>query len=311
MTEKAERIRQDVQDLMKAGDLSQTAVAKAAGISPAALNQWLKEKYQGDVEAVAATMEKWLAAHQTRTENGKRMPDAPEYVETPTSQKVMAALGYAQMAGDVAIIYGGAGLGKTRTLRHYANSHNNVWLATMTPAFRTAVSVMTEVSHALGIREFHGRAPSLHRAITQRLEGAYGLLIIDEAQHVALSGLDQLRSIHDATGVGLALVGNETVYGRMTGGSMAPYLDRLFSRIGKRVHIKRPYKDDITNLAAAWGISDAERLGPLRAIASKPGALRIMTKVLRLAGLYAAGREEDITEQDIQHAWKELGGNGD
>jgi len=36
--------------------------------------------------------------------------------------RVLAALAYAQIAGDIAIIYGGAGVGKTSAGRHYGQT---------------------------------------------------------------------------------------------------------------------------------------------------------------------------------------------
>src|ERR1035437_1267786 len=53
--------------------------------------------------------------------------------------------------------------------------------------------------------------------------GTGGLLVIDEAQHLSVAALDQIRSIHDATDLGIALVGNQQVYARLTGGNRAAY----------------------------------------------------------------------------------------
>lgn len=310
--EKAEGIRREVQAAMREGGLSQTAVGREAGVSVAVLNQWLLGKYKGDDENATATMEKWLDGYRSRTSGDMRLPAPPEYVETPTARKILGAFEYARMAGDVVVVYGGAGLGKTRTARHYSESHNNVWLVTMTPALRTAASALSVIGDALGIREYISRASQLQKAVVERMRGTYGLLILDEAQHMTLSGLDQVRSLHDATDVGVAMLGNETVYGRMTGGTRAAYLDRLFSRVGMRAHLRTPLKEDIGALARAWGIEgDNGRIRLLREIAAKPGALRIMTKVLRLASLRAMRRGEAVNETDIQDAWIKLGGNGD
>jgi DNA transposition AAA+ family ATPase len=170
------------------------------------------------------------------------------------------------------------------------------------------VPALEEVAFALGLREISGGAARLKRAIIARLRGTKGLMIVDEAQHLGTAALDELRTLHDATEVGLALVGNESVYARMTGGNRAAYLDRLFSRIGKRVRLVRSHKDDIDALIDAWGIDAKECRQVLHDIAAKPGALRGITKVLRLASRIAAGRRHKLSCEDIRAAWLDLGG---
>ena len=46
----------------------------------------------------------------------------------------------------------------------------------------------------------------------------------------------------------------------------------------------------------------------LKEIADKPGALRGVTKTLRLASMFAKGADDQLSVGYIQAAWKELGG---
>ena len=233
------------------------------------------------------------------------MPAAPQWVTTPTAERVIAALGYAQMAGDVAVIYGGAGLGKTTAAREYARRYPNVWLATMSPATSGVTTALEEVCLALGFRDLPQGAARMQRAIVDRVRGTGGLLVVDESQHLGVAALDALRAIHDAAGVGLALIGNEMVYARMTGGSRAAYLDRLFSRIGKRVRLARATREDVERLASAFGVRNGS-LKLLVEIGGRAGALRAVVKTLRLASMMAGGSE--IEPQHIEAAWKDLEG---
>jgi DNA transposition AAA+ family ATPase len=145
------------------------------------------------------------------------------------------------------------------------------------------------------------------RAIAKRVRDTHGLLVIDEAQHLSVLALDQVRSIHDATGIGIALVGNEGVYARMAGGRNAAALDRLFSRIGKRLALRKSTDSDIKALVKAWGISDAKCLPALMEIAKRPGALRTLTKTLRLASMQAAAEKREVCCEDVRAAARELG----
>lgn len=287
--------------------LSQASVAREIGISPSALNQWLKGIYPGDNEAIETKLIIWMVGYDERRQAGDAMPVAPAWIETPTAARIVGALSYAQAAGDIAIVYGGAGLGKSTTIRHYQNISLNVWHVTMTPASASVVTALEEICAALGVAE-SGGAARLHRAIVRRVRGSRGLLAIDEAQHLSMAALDQIRAIHDATDVGVALVGNQEIYARMTGGNRAAYLDRLYSRIGKRLALRASSDEDIQALIAAWNIDDAVSRKTLTDIAHRPGALRTLTKVLRLAGMYALADGKPLSAEFVGRAWRELGG---
>ena len=290
--------------------LSQSTIARESGVNATALNQWLKGAYPGDNQAVESKLARWIDAYQMRELEEQALPAAPAWVETPTAKRVLAALMYAQLAGDVAVTYGAAGLGKTTAARWHAEVSPNVWIATMSPATASVVPALEQIADAVGLREATGGGARIQRAIIGRIKGTHGLLVIDEAQHLTVAALDAVRSLHDATDIGLALMGNEMLYGRMTGGNRAPYLDRLYSRIGKRVRLTRATDDDVAALLSAWKIKDRAIRRVLTEIARRPGGLRGVTKVLRLAALYSAKSSEGISEADVRAAWSELGGDG-
>lgn len=289
---------------------TQARAAREVGISATTFSQWLSGTYAGDNEGVEAKIQRWLDQLTHERAAQAAMPSAPDYVETPSGKRILAALRYAQVAGDIAVIYGGAGLSKTSSIKHYRRGAPNVWHATMTPASSSVVTALEEIAEAVGTAGAQGGgAQRLHKAICRRVDDTAGLLVIDEAQHLSTAALDQIRSIHDATGVGIALVGNEQVYARMTGGNRVAFLDRLFSRIGKKVRLQRATDDDIDALITAWGVQEAKCRATLADIASKPGALRGLTKVLRLAAMQAAAESRPICCSDVKAAWRELGGS--
>ncbi len=302
-------VRARLRALMKSDkSLTQSRIAKESGLSTTAVSQWIAGIYAGDNPAVEAKLVRWMHADAAHRAKAATLPLAPEYVATPTAEKVVAALRYAQLAGDIAVVYGAAGLGKTEGIKHYAHLAPNVWHATMTPASASVVTALEEIVEAVGAGDVCGGAAKLHRAIVKRIRATNGLLAIDEAQHLSVAALDQIRSLHDATGIGIALVGNEQVYARMTGGNRAAYLDRLYSRIGKRVRLVKSTQTDIALLLQAWNVDDAQCRAQLVEIASKPGGLRGLTKVLRLGAMYAVGAKRALCCDDVRAAWRELGG---
>jgi DNA transposition AAA+ family ATPase len=305
----AEIVRR-VQAELAEGSLSQSQIAREIGVSAGAVSQVIKGTYRGDYQGLIRRLRQWLDARESRRETIGRMPEAPAYVDTPSARRITSALSYAQMAGDITVIYGGAGTGKTHTALTYQSQHPSVHVVTMSPATSSVATALEEISETLGITQAGAGAARQQRAIIRRLARSQGLLIIDEAQHLGIQALDAMRSVHDATGIGMALIGNEQVYSRMTGGSRAAYLDRLFSRVGKRVRLTRASAEDIDALVDAWEITDPTARKTLRTIGQRPGGLRGLTKTLRLAALFAAGDDAGghLQVSHIRAAWADLGG---
>lgn len=305
-------VRERLRTLMEVDvSVTQARVGRETGITGGAISSWMGGNYRANPRRIEIKVERWLSAYEAqriaaRSMEALRLPSAPSYVSTPTSERILMALSHTQVTGDVAVVYGGAGLGKTTAIRHYAANGLNVWAATMTPASASVVPALEEIAEAVGLPTNLSGAARLHRAIVKRVHASGGLLVIDEAQHLSTLALDQVRSIHDATGVGLALVGNEQVYARLTGGTRAVYLDRLFSRIGKRLRLSQSTQGDVDRLIAAWNVSGGPCRSLLMDVARKPGALRGVTKVLRLAAMRAAAAGRAIELSDLEHACREL-----
>lgn len=286
--------------------LSQAKAAAEIGISAPTLNQWLNGKYQGNIPAVEADVEKWLSNQARRDQAAGAMPIAPEFFRSPSADKIVNALSYAQMAGDIACIYGNPGVGKTKSFRHYRDTNPSVWIATMSPDSAGLVPALEEVADAVGVRDAGGGARRIARAIRRKVEGTRGLLIIDEAQHLSTSALEEMRiSIHDATGLGLVFAGNPEVYSRLTGGNRSMRFAQIFSRIGMRLFIPRPTVGDVKALAQAWGVKGPAEVELLKEVASEPGALRGASKVLALAAMASGG---DVSLAALRQARINLGG---
>jgi DNA transposition AAA+ family ATPase len=285
--------------------ITQARVAKeiGTGVSSATLSQWLNGNYAGDNAKIEARVATWLDTHQERRKRAG-LPSAPEWIATPTTEKIEAGLRYAQLAQDVVVIYGVAGVSKTKTCEHYLTQAPGVVMATMSPATEGVMGCLTTIANAAGLKDIPHSVPRLHEAIVHKLRATSGLLIVDEAQHLGIKALDEVRSIQDQCFIGMALVGNEFVYSRL---SRASFLDRLLSRVGKVVKVGRATSADIDLLIDAWKINDHKCKAEVREIAKRPGALRVLTKVLRLAASFAAAKGEPICCDHIKAAWRDLG----
>lgn len=291
-----------IQAEIKRLKLSQAAAAKQLEMSPSTLTQLLNGTYAADPKNHIATMKKWL---NSRAQYDQTLPEVPMWVETDSAKKVMSALGYAQMAAGMGLIYGGAGIGKTLACEEYQKQCPNVWIATMSPSTASVAQALEELSGALGMKEIAWGAARIQREIIRMLEGTRGLVIIDEAQHLGIQALDELRSIYDKAKIGFAFIGNEAIYTRMTAGKRAPYLDRLFSRVNKRLYLPKVTASDIEQVVNAFGIQDKGTLKYLTQIGQKPGGLRVVVSILQLASLMAGGAVPEMGH--IEAAWRDLG----
>jgi len=302
-------VREQIGEILADGSVTQAQICRESGVSSGILSPWLQEKYRGDSRAVESRLRTWLDARARKQQVASALPIAPPWLETPSAQRIGAVLAYAQMAGDIGCIYGGAGMGKTVTLRAYAEQNPNVWVVEMHAATAAVASALEEIAEAVGLRGLPSRAVRLHREIVKKLRGSEGLLIIDEAQHLRTNAIEAIRALHDATGVGLVLCGNEQVYARLTGGSREATFAQLFSRLGKRLHLAKINKADVITLAEHYRVTGKAEQALLLDIASKPGALRGVVKVLRLAGMFAAGSgSTKVGCEHIRAAWVDLGG---
>ncbi|MDH5185050.1 MAG: AAA family ATPase [Gammaproteobacteria bacterium] len=295
-----------VTEEMESSKLSQAQAAKEIGISETALSQWRRQKYSGDNSAVEIKIENWLSTKAKRRQSDQMLPDAPDYYETYSGKRITSTLTYAHMAADLVVIYGGAGVGKTKSTRRYAKANPNVWIIEGTPTCNTMGGFLRHLAAALGVRLPKGHHDVLEANLRERLKDCGGLIIVDEAQFLNERALEIARRLAEMTNNGLALVGNETVYAQLTGRNRAAEFAQLFSRIGKKVRLTRPTPTDIEAACKAWDITNRAERDLLADIAAKPGALRMMTKTLRLAGLMAKGGK--ITIEHLKAAWKDLGG---
>lgn len=235
-------------------------------------------------------------------------PIVPGWVDTPTGKLILKAMSFIQREGVIAAIYGGAGVGKSMALRHYADTTPNVWLVTASPSGAALLAALEDIAATLGLKDLPSRPRDVSRAITERLAGIGGLLVIDEAQHLTLQSLEEIRSIHDSTQTGLLLCGNEAVYSRLTGGSRKATFAQLFSRIGYRHRLGLPTDGDVAAILAAWGVSGAKERDCAVQIAQLPGGLRGLTHALKSAHMVSVNEGRTVDAKLLRLAFRDLGG---
>jgi DNA transposition AAA+ family ATPase len=309
--EAIEAMRVDIRRIAGERRMSIAQVAREANIPNGTFSTWLNGAYTGRNDRIAEDAKKWVASLAERDAARAIAPDAPTFQMTPTAGAMFELFAHAQHMPDLVVIAAGAGCGKTSSACAYTRRNPNVFKVVAEPCANGPRAVLEDLSRACGIMDRTGTA--LHRAsrvLVDRLRGSQALIIIDEAQHLTTPAIDQLRTIHDKAEVGVALVGNETVLSRLEGAGRTAEFAQLFSRVGMRLKRARPQRGDIDALLDAWSIEGVQERKLLHLIARKPGALRGMTKALRVAHMLAAAERRALTANDILLASQRLGIEG-
>ena len=292
---------------MEAAGLSISDVAReiGAGVSTTTASKWLRGVYEGDVPAVTARMRAWL---RTRREAARRSMSASgldRHVAMGVTEEIEAVLAHAQAAGDVVLIHGRSGAGKSWAVARYCAGRNASFRVTMTGAVVTLAGLLARVAAAVGAGERHGSALAAETAIVGRLRGRGALLVVDEAHHLSARLLDELRCIRDLAGLGLALIGGDELWSALAGSARC---DQIVGRIGIRLPLGAAVDADVLDLAASVlgrrpGAGEAKRLV---AAARGAGGLHALRRLLARAWLLArAEGRERIGDGDLQVAAEE------
>lgn len=287
--------------------ISQTRMAREAGLSAPTISQWLNDKYKGNNTTVKDKLSAWLSTHaQSADVTMAARPEHAGWVETPTSKEIERAFVLARSLPSMAVVYGAPGVGKTSTIKRYARTTPNVWTVTASPAVGSMAAILKLIGIAVNSRGGY-RNYDLARDITNRITGTRGLLVIDEFQHLSLPALEQVRAIHDAAEVGIALVGNEAGYAQMTGGTRRLDHAQLFSRCSPVVRLYSPKEEDVNAVLDAWRITGKAVKDFALQIASGAGGLRVLVKMLEQAALFVPeGGTFDLVA--MRAAFAEIGG---
>ena len=275
------------------------ALSKLTDVASSTLSLFAAGNYGGNNTTIAVKVLAFRDRLASQAEIAADAPIVPDWYETPTARKVTSFLRYAQ-SGEMVLIVTPPGIGKTKVAERFAANDPNVWLATMSPSTAGVATMAIEVAEAVGLGEIKGSPQQLSRQIKARVRGKNGLLIVDEAQELTDKALNELRSWHDLTNVGIAIMGNESVVGMLDGRKNA--LAQISSRIAKPLLIEKPEPGDLTVLLDAWGIMEADQRDFLIKLGKLPGALRGVTQTIKSASFAAFGAGQPLGLAHLREA---------
>ncbi|MFB0874597.1 MULTISPECIES: AAA family ATPase [unclassified Sphingobium] len=286
---------------------SWTQIAQPIGRKSGTLSVFAGGKYNGGPYAggngeIAKLIYRYRQTLNRQSELSMEAPDIPGFFETRTALDIMNLLSWAQTRGRICVWAGGAGTGKTEASKEYAARASNVWHVEFDKSVNSISALCIAVLMAM--RDFTPPigAQKLSAYVANKLRDSQGLLILDEAQHLDIEQIEVVRSWYDRTGVGIALLGNESVISRMNGGVRKAEFAQLSSRVGLSDYRAQPLRDDVEAFAAAWNVQSEDILKFLHQIALKPGALRSATYTMEIAVMLARGENSELMLKHVQAA---------
>ena len=238
-------VRAACREVMEAAGLSIARASREIGLANVTLSRWLRGSYPGDVPKVTARVSFWLQTRREGAAHSLAGTGLDRLAVTGASAEIADALSHAQASGNIVLVHGPSGRGKTRTAVHYRAARTGVACLSATGAMVTMPGLLGCVLEAVCEYRERGSALEAERAIVESLRGRGALLMIDEAHYLRACLLDELRCIRDHAGRGLALIGNDGV--RMT----LERRPRILGRTGMRVDLRHLAERDVAAIAMA------------------------------------------------------------
>ncbi|MED3799981.1 MULTISPECIES: AAA family ATPase [Lysinibacillus] len=289
-------IREQAIQYIEQNKISQVHFGKLVGMGESTISRWLKGTYPSP-EKMDAKVKDFLekeAVRETITETKDI-----RFTMTAISKQIIGALEYGRIQRTISVVYGDAGIGKTRTMREWAADKTDVIIVTANPAVKSPKGFFKLLAKRLKTTA-QGSIDDIVMDIMDKLAVSDRTIIIDEAQHLVRETLELVRSINDATGTAIILMGNEVVYAKMLGRQQAEFA-QLFTRIGMRKHLLTDYFTE-NDVRAIFGVTEQGETDYLLSLCRSKFSLRGAIHVY-----VNAQNNEDTSEKGLKAMSKAMG----
>lgn len=237
---KVETVRKDLESFLAINEISQSALSRALGVSAAAISTFLKGEYKGQNEILAKKIHLYLSHYKQ-----KEKP-VNEVFESKDFKMANFVIDEAVNEKEIAIITGTAGSGKSTIAYEYAKNHPNAILieATLHTTAKVLLEELENKLHLPSAKNCHEKVVQISKELKRRDV----VILIDEAEHLSVRALEDLRRIWDFSGVALVLFGTEILMKNLMG--KAGELRQLYSRIGGKWHLQGLSENECEQVSA-------------------------------------------------------------
>lgn len=257
---------------------SQSKAANLLHKSSAAISTYLNNRYEGDTTGFEVMLTEFFATREASQSLNSAQVITGEYVPTSISTSVYDTIRLAHLKGGLYTACGDAGVGKTMACRQYAKDYPSAVYVTVNPSLATSRAFLKLICRRLRLQQ--GCKDDMWMRVCEYFAGGQKVLIIDEAQHLPIKTIEDIRALYDNNPqLGICFVGNiETV--TRTGGKGLDAFAQLRNRtkLTEIYHTAQITLDDIRMLYPRLA-SDDEAIKILYAIARSDQAVRGATNV--------------------------------
>ncbi len=95
-------IRAGLRTLVESEKTTYAQIARESGVAAGTLSAFVNNKYNGDNERVAQTLERWLENYHRAAE----LPEPPRFVETRTARQIWTSMRFASLTESISVICG-------------------------------------------------------------------------------------------------------------------------------------------------------------------------------------------------------------
>ena len=269
----------EIKEFLAQEKISQSTLARSLGVSTSTISQLLAGKYAGS-DIVAQNVTEYIKRY--REKGGKRAVERVAIYESRDKKMAEFVIDEAVREREFALLYGEAGTGKTTVVSEWAKRNPNALLLEATPHF-SAGEVLEELCEMLSLQAPKNLNKRL-KVIAHALRRSDRVLLIDEAEHLSLRALEDLRRIADFARVPLILSGTEILLRNLMG--KRGELKQLYSRLCGKWHFRGLSKKESDECFGA-GIFEYAR-GNFRT------SSKLLSRARRLAELHKSELNKEI-----------------
>jgi DNA transposition AAA+ family ATPase len=273
-------------------------VARGIGVSPASVSQFLAGKYTGDNNRLTEKLKSWL---KRQYEQQGHREIFTETVDTFAIIKVKDACRTAHIQGEMVVITGDSGVGKSRGLQAYAASNPDVIMIRVIPSYSMR-DLMSEIHKRVGLNG-DSTVTGMSNDVIEKMANSGRLIIVDEAEHLPKKALEMLRTIYDMAGIGIVLAGMPHLIINMRG-SRGEF-KQIYSRIAMHAEIPnmKKHPQDIQKLVK---LAAPNSNGIWKTFAQHSANARQIEKLLKMSIQIAHRNDSEITPEIVREAKKAI-----
>lgn len=269
-------LQQKLAEFKAKSGMNQTQLARGIGTSPASISMYLNGTYAdkgGNYETIEPKIEAFLEMQDSKAQREELVLG---FVSTKTTRRIAEVMRDAHEAGDIAVIYGQAGLGKTLAVKNYCKKSGAI-LIEANPSF-SALVLMKKLAASVKLPT-SGTLNDLFEETAYRLSGSERLIVVDEAENLPLRALEIIRRLHDETGCGLVLSGMPRLVANLRG--KHGELVQLHSRVAGVLNLGDTMPDAELEQIARATLPEADDETIEELVKHSNGNTRRMSKLMR------------------------------